>query len=57
MNKNTRILFDAGIFIGALLEGDPRHQEARLIVERARHGELLAYTTTSVLSEVYAALT
>ena len=28
-------LLDAGVFIGALLKGDPRHQEARALVERA----------------------
>ena len=29
MNENEPILFDAGVFIGALLKGDRRHQEAR----------------------------
>jgi len=57
MNENKPILFDAGVFVGALLKGDPRHDEARLIVEAARRGELLTRTTTSILSEVYAALT
>ncbi len=57
MKENKPILFDAGLFIGALLQGDLRHQEARPIVESARRGELLARTTTSILSEVYAALT
>jgi predicted nucleic acid-binding protein len=52
-----RVLLDAGIFIGALLKGDPRHQEARLLVERARRAELLACTTPGILSEVYGALT
>ena len=52
-----RALLDAGVFIGALLEGDPRHQEARSLVERARRGELLACTTAGILSEVYGALT
>ena len=28
-------LLDAGVFIGALLKEDPRHQEARLLVEQA----------------------
>ncbi len=51
------VLLDAGVFIGALLKGDPRHQEARLLVERARHGELTACTTAGILSEVYGALT
>ena len=41
-------LLDAGVFIGALLKGDPRHQEARLLVERARHGELTACTTAGI---------
>lgn len=57
MNENKPILFDAGVLIGALLKGDLRHQEARSIVDTARRGELLARTTTSILSEVYAALT
>lgn len=51
------VLFDAGVFIGALLTGDSRHAEARPLVEAARRGELLACTTTGILSEVYAALT
>jgi predicted nucleic acid-binding protein len=51
------ILFDAGLFIGGLLSGDPRHAEARLLIEAARRGELLACTTTGILSEVYATLT
>lgn len=46
MSVNKPILFDAGLFIGALLQGDVRHQEARSIVESARRGELLATTTT-----------
>jgi predicted nucleic acid-binding protein len=40
-----------------LLAGDPRHAEARLLVEAARRGDMLACTTTGILSEVYAALT
>lgn len=51
------VLLDAGVFIGALLKGDPRHQEARLLVERARSADLLACTTAGILSEVYGALT
>ncbi len=50
-------LLDAGVFIGALLKGDSRHQEARALVERARRAELLACTTAGILSEVYGALT
>lgn len=50
-------LFDAGLFIGALLTGDPRHAEARPLVEAARRGDLPVCTTTGILSEVYAALT
>lgn len=57
MNPNNFILLDAGIFIGALLQDDPRHQEARPIVELARKGDLAFCTTTGILSEVYAALT
>jgi predicted nucleic acid-binding protein len=51
------ILFDAGILIGALLNGDPRHGEAYPIVEAARRGEIRACITPSILSEVYGALT
>lgn len=51
------VFLDAGIFIGALLGSDPRHAEARQIVEAARRGELAACTSVGVLSEVYAALT
>lgn len=50
-------IFDAGLFIGALLNGDPRHGEARPLVEAARRGELLVCTTPSILGEVYGALT
>lgn len=35
---STHILVDAGVFIGALLKGDPRHTEARRLVEQARAG-------------------
>lgn len=45
------------MFIGALLKGDPRHAEAREIVDMARHGQLAAATTVGILCEVYAALT
>jgi predicted nucleic acid-binding protein len=54
---NEWVLFDAGVFIGALLLGDPRHAEARALVEAARRGERLACATSGILSEVYAALT
>ncbi|MFM7220925.1 MAG: type II toxin-antitoxin system VapC family toxin [Nodosilinea sp.] len=58
MSQSTDLIFlDAGIFIGALLKGDPRHPEAYPIVEKARQGELLTVTSVGVLSEVYAALT
>jgi predicted nucleic acid-binding protein len=50
-------LFDAGVFIGALLSGDPRHTEARSLVEAGRRGEIQVCTTPSILSEVYGALT
>jgi predicted nucleic acid-binding protein len=53
----SRALLDAGIFIGALLAGDPRHAEARPLVEQARQGTLLACTSAGILSEVYGALT
>jgi predicted nucleic acid-binding protein len=51
------VLFDAGVFIGALLASDPCHAEARPLVESARRSDLSACTTTGILSEVYAALT
>jgi predicted nucleic acid-binding protein len=52
-----RILFDAGLFIGALLKDDPRHSEARAVVEQARRGKLSVCTTAGILGEVYGALT
>jgi predicted nucleic acid-binding protein len=55
--EDEYVLFDAGVFIGASLTGDSRHAEARPLVEAARRGEVLACTTTGILSEVYAALT
>lgn len=57
MTEPAWILFDAGMFIGALLKGDPRHAEAYALVEAARRGELRGCTTVGILSEVYAALT
>ena len=51
------VFIDAGVFIGALLMGDPRHTEALDIVNRARVGDLHGATTVGVLCEVYAALT
>ncbi len=57
MNQNNPVLFDAGLFIGALLADDLRHAEARPLVEAARRGELTVCSTTGILSEVYAALT
>lgn len=56
-DSNLGDLFDASMFIGALLAGDPRHAEARPLVEAARVGQIRACTTTGILSEVYAALT
>ena len=44
------------MFIGALLQGDARHAEARPLVEAARAGHLNV-CTTGILSEVYGALT
>ena len=55
--EDEYVLFDAGVFIGALLTGDSRHAEARPLVKAARRGDVLACTTTGILSEVYAALT
>lgn len=40
MTLGDAILFDAGLFIGALLSGDPRHKEAYPLVEAARRGTL-----------------
>jgi predicted nucleic acid-binding protein len=57
MPKSNLILFDAGLFIAALLNGDTRHLEARPLVEVARTGKLTVCTTVSILSEVYVALT
>jgi predicted nucleic acid-binding protein len=56
-NAVDLILFDAGMFIGALLQGDSRHAEARPLIEAARRGKIHACTTPSILSEVYGALT
>jgi predicted nucleic acid-binding protein len=55
--EDEYVLFDAGVFIGALLTGDSRHTEARPLVEAARRGDMLVCTTTGILSEVYGALT
>jgi predicted nucleic acid-binding protein len=55
--EDEYVLFDAGVFIGALLTGDSRHAEARPLVEAARREDMLACTTTGILREVYAALT
>ena len=49
--------FDAGLFIGALLDQDPRHAEALPLVEAARRGELPVCTSTGILAEVYVHLT
>jgi predicted nucleic acid-binding protein len=55
--RQESVLIDAGVFIGALLKEDPRHAEARPVVEQARQGAVPACTTTGILSEVYGALT
>ncbi|MEJ5311252.1 MAG: type II toxin-antitoxin system VapC family toxin [Anaerolineae bacterium] len=57
MTSGETVLFDAGLFIAALLSGDPRHAEAYPLVEAARRGTLTVCTTVGILSEVYAALT
>jgi predicted nucleic acid-binding protein len=57
VNTEDVVFLDAGIFIGALLNGDSRHSEVRPIVEAARRGEILACTSVGVLAEVCAALT
>jgi predicted nucleic acid-binding protein len=57
LSVSSRVLIDAGVLIAALLKGDPRHAEARPLVEQARQGHLPACTTAGILSEVYGALT
>lgn len=57
MPEVAPVFLDAGVFVGALLRGDSRHFETRLLVEDARRGLINACTTAGVLSEVYAALT
>ena len=57
MDEPAWTLFDAGLFIGALLRGDPRHSEAHALVEAGRRGDFPVCTTVGILSEVYAALT
>ncbi len=54
---DERQFLDAGIFIGAILLGDPRHSEAYPLVEAARRGDFRSCTSVGVLSEVYGALT
>lgn len=54
---DDRKFLDAGMFIGAILRGDPRHAEAYPLVEAARRGDFPACTSVGILSEVYAALT
>ncbi|NJP08787.1 MAG: type II toxin-antitoxin system VapC family toxin [Leptolyngbyaceae cyanobacterium RU_5_1] len=57
MSTTDWVFLDAGLFIGALMSGDPRHLEAGSIVESARRGDFVACTSVGVLAEVYAALT
>ena len=54
---SEQVFFDAGLFVAALLDGDPRFPEARPLVQAARLGELRVYTDAGILSEVYGALT
>jgi len=56
-DAQAQVLFDAGLLIAALLKGDPRHAEARPLVEAARRGELQVCTTPGILCEAYGALT
>ena len=46
-----RVLIDAGVFIGALLKGDPRHAEARPLVEQAKtmKGALMSQPTSATI--------
>jgi predicted nucleic acid-binding protein len=57
VNPDDPVLLDAGVFIGALLREDARHEEARRIVDAAREGRLRGCLSVGILSEVYAALT
>jgi predicted nucleic acid-binding protein len=57
MPADERHFLDAGVFIGAILLGDPRHSEAYPFVEAARRGDYRSCTSVGVLSEVYGALT
>lgn len=50
-------MFDAGLFVAALLAPHPQHAEAFPLVQAARAGQLEVRTTPGILSEVYAALT
>src|SRR5690349_20101938 len=55
--SDERVFLDAGVFIGAILTGDPHGAEAYPLVEAARRGDIRTCTSVGVLSEVYAALT
>ena len=57
MASGDPVFVDAGVFIGALLKDDSRHQESRPLVEAARRGEASWCTSAGVLAEVYGALT
>jgi hypothetical protein len=41
-DDSERAFLDAGVLIGALLEDDPRHEEAFAVVGQARLGHVLA---------------
>ncbi len=56
-SMDLEVLLDSGMLIGALMKGDSRHFEARIIIEQARAGEINASITVGILCEVYAALT
>lgn len=45
--EDAYVLFHTGVFIGALLTGNPRHAEARPLVEATRRGDVLACATTA----------
>lgn len=51
MSSDQLTVFDAGVFIAALMKADARHAEARGIVEDARLGKLSACTTVGILAE------
>ena len=52
-----RVPIDAGVFIGALLKGDPRHAEARPLVEQARRVHDARHAAAALAAGVVAVFT